>query len=69
MPNSPREIFELVFTLTVMGMQSDELNKYAREVIGNDKYQLWHEISLEELKAYLGFSILMGRYCLAAITG
>ena len=60
MPNCSREIFELVFTTTLMKMMRDQSNKYARGVMGNEKYQSWQGISVEELRAYLGFSILMG---------
>ena len=33
---------------------------YAKEVMGVERYDTWKEVSVEELKAYLGFSILMG---------
>ena len=34
-------------------------NRYAREVMGVKKYQSWREITVEDVKAFLGFSILM----------
>ena len=35
-------------------------NRYAREVMGADKYTCWREITIEDLKAFVGFSIQMG---------
>ena len=35
-------------------------NRYAREVMGDEKYDTWRVITADEVKAYLGFSILMG---------
>ena len=37
-----------------------QTNMYAKEVMGVEKYEVWKEVSVEEIKAYLGFSILMG---------
>ena len=37
-----------------------ESNRYAREVMGDDKYDKWKKIDTEELEAYWGFCILMG---------
>ena len=33
---------------------------YAKETMEPAKYSAWMEINLEELKAYIGFCILMG---------
>ena len=44
-----------------------QTNVYAREVMGPDKYEEWVEVTVEELKAYLGFSILMGIVRLPAL--
>ena len=37
-----------------------ESNRYAEEVMGSEKFQKWTKISVEEIKVFLGFSILMG---------
>ena len=42
-------------------------NRYAREVMGAEKYQSWREITVEDVKAFLGFSILMGINVLPSI--
>ena len=33
---------------------------YAKEVIGDERYAAWDKVTTDELKAYLGFCILMG---------
>ena len=35
-------------------------NEYAKLVMGAEKYEKWAKMTVEELKAFLGFSILMG---------
>ena len=37
-----------------------QIVSYARQVMGEDKYRSWKQVTVEELKAFLGFSILMG---------
>ncbi|XP_064384056.1 piggyBac transposable element-derived protein 4-like [Halichondria panicea] len=37
-----------------------ETNRYAREVMGDEKYEAWRTIDTEELQAFWGFCILMG---------
>ena len=38
----------------------EQTNLYAKEVMGEEKYQSWENVTQEELKAYLGFCVLMG---------
>ena len=38
----------------------DESNRYAKQVTGDVQYSLWMKITRAELKAFIGFSILMG---------
>ena len=38
----------------------EETNRYAEQVMGQDCYREWRKITKEELKAFFGFSILMG---------
>ena len=35
-------------------------SRYAEEVMGAERYSSWHNITLEDLKAFIGFNILMG---------
>ena len=44
-----------------------QTNLYAQQVMGPAKYVDWVEVSVPELKAYLGFSILMGIVKLPAL--
>ena len=59
-PDSPSDIFQLMFTPDPLQSIVEQSNFYAKEVMGEDKYGVWVKITTEELKAYLGFCILMG---------
>ena len=50
----------MFFTDDLMQLMVLESNRYAEEVMGTEKYSKWTKITAEELKAFLGFSILMG---------
>ena len=58
-PESPMETFELFYS-DLQKMIVDESNRYATQVMGDEKYADWTKITVEELKAFFGFSILMG---------
>ena len=45
----------------------NESNRYAKQMMGDDKYQEWTPMTVPELKAYFGFCILMGITKLPAI--
>ena len=38
----------------------EETNRYAQQVMGDEKFRSWKKITIEELKAFFGFTILMG---------
>ena len=38
----------------------DESNRYALQVMGQERFDKWTQITLPELRAYMGFCILMG---------
>ncbi len=59
-PESPSDIFQLMFTPALLDSIVEQSNLYAKEVMGEEKYSSWVKITSEELKAYLGFCILMG---------
>ena len=44
-----------------------QTNLYAKQVMGEEKYEDWEKLGVQELKAYIGFSILMGLVRLPAI--
>ena len=58
-PASPLEAFELFFTTDLLQRIVEESNRYARQVMG-ERSDAWNEMTLNDLKAYLGFHILMG---------
>ena len=43
-----------------MQLMVTESNRYAEEVMGSEKFDKWTKITVGELKAFLGFSVLMG---------
>ena len=59
-PDSPLEVFRLFFPNNLVQLIVEESNAYAREVMGDEKYSAWSKITPEDIKALLGFSILMG---------
>ena len=59
-PDNPLDAFLLTFTPDLIAMIVRESNRYAREVMGEKKYTSWEPMTDTELRAYLGFSILMG---------
>ena len=66
-PETPRDVFEIFFTDELMMLMVTESNRYAEDVMGSEKFAKWTKITEEEMKAFLGFSILMGINQLQAI--
>ena len=56
---SPLEVFQLFFTPELLDVIMQETNKYAKQVMGNEKFAKWRKMDVTELKALLGFKILM----------
>ena len=46
---------ELMFTPSLLDTIVEQSNVYAQEVMGEERYQLWIKITMEEIKAHLGF--------------
>ena len=59
-PESPLDVFELFFSDDLLDMIVEESNRYAAQVMGDERYREWRKITKEEMKAFFGFSILMG---------
>ena len=59
-PESPLDMFELFFSYDLLDMIVEESNIYAAQVMGDERYREWRKITKEEVKAFFGFSILMG---------
>ena len=49
----------MYFTLELLGNIIKETNRYANQVMGAAAYLDWEKVTVEELKAYFGFCILM----------
>ena len=59
-PESPVDVFDLFFTDDILQKTVEESNRYAQQVMGQEKYDNWRKITIPELRAHMGFSILMG---------
>lgn len=59
-PDSPIDIFNIFFTEDFLQGIVEESNRYARQVLGQELFDKWTEITLSELRAYMGFCILIG---------
>ena len=53
-------MFELFFSDDLLDIIVEESNRYAAQVMGDECYREWRKITHEEVKAFFGFSILMG---------
>lgn len=59
-PSNPGDVLQLFFTDELMNtMTLMESKAYALQVMGRDAYAKWSKFTAHELRAYLGFSILM----------
>ena len=58
--SSPLHVFGLFFTQDLLEEIATQTNSYSRTVMGAEKYDKWTKVSVVELKAFLGFSVLMG---------
>ena len=67
LPSSPVDVFSLFFTPTLMKHIVDQSNLYASECMGEEKFANWMKITVDELRAYMGFMILMGLVKLPSI--
>ena len=59
-PESPMDIFSLCFTEHFLQGIVGESNRYAQQVMGQERFYRWTKITLPELRAYMGFCNLMG---------
>ena len=58
-PDNPLAIFQLFFTDEILEEIVHASNEYAESTMGSEKFSNWAKYTLEDLKAYLGFQILM----------
>ena len=53
-------MFELFLSDDLLDNIVEKSNRYAAQVMGDERYREWRKITKEEVKAFFGFSILMG---------
>ena len=58
--SDPRELFSLLLDDTVVGLIVTETNRYAEQCLA-ESARVW-STNAEEIRAYIGFNILMGGY-------
>ena len=59
-PESPIDTLDPMFTPDLVDDMVEKSNRYAKEVMGEEKFSVWTKVTREELRAYLGFCVLMG---------
>ncbi len=59
-PESPLDIWRLLYTSDLIDTIVEESNRYAAEVMGPEKLAKWRPITVRDHEAFLGFTILMG---------
>ena len=59
-PERASEIFDLMFTAPFLDKIVAQTNLYAKQIMEEEKYNKWEKITRDELRAYIGFCILMG---------
>ena len=65
--DSPIDVFQHFLPDQFLQNVCVQTNLYAEQVMGPAKYLEWKEVNVTEMKAYIGFSILMGLVRLPAI--
>lgn len=66
-PETASQVFDLMFTPSFLDTIVEQSNLYAKQVMEEEKYASWEKLTREELRAYLGFCILMGVVHLPAL--
>ena len=56
----PVDVFDLYFSPDLMWEIMKQSNAYAKLVMGPEKFNKWEKITVEELRAFLGFTIFFG---------
>ena len=60
LPPTVLEMFQLFFTSALVGMIVEQTNAYAHEVLGDAAGDKWSDVTAEDIRAFLGFALLMG---------
>ena len=60
LPSTPLGVFHLLFIPTLINIICEQSNLYAQQVLSDNAYQHFDQITPTEIQAYFGFMILMG---------
>ena len=68
--NEAREldVFKKLFNDEILNVIVRETNRYARQKLAGDALDKWQDVTLEEIKAFLGVSVVMGVNILPSIS-
>ncbi|KAL5510165.1 hypothetical protein EMCRGX_G005660 [Ephydatia muelleri] len=58
--SSPAEVLSFLFVNELVETIVDETNMYAERMMEPAKFAKWKQVDMQEIKAYLGFNMLMG---------
>jgi hypothetical protein len=67
LPATILQIFLCFFTDELISMIADQTNLYAQQCMEAQSFDTWPKVSATEIRAYLGFFILMGLVPLSSI--
>ena len=67
LPSTVIDMFLCFFTEELLRMITEQSNLFAEQAMEQEEFQRWVKITTEEIKAYLGFIILMGLVRLPSI--
>ena len=59
-PESVKEVFQLIFTDTIVDYIVKESNRYALLVMGESNYDKWEKVNRDDILAYMGIMVMMG---------
>ena len=55
-----KEVFQLIFTDTIVDYIVKESNRYALLVMGESNYDKWEKVNRDDILAYMGIMVMMG---------
>ena len=59
-PDTVRGVFELIFDRDFINHIVVETNRYARTIMGEDRYRKWDKVEANDMYAFFGIMIMMG---------
>lgn len=59
-PDTVKEVFQLIFTNSIVDYIVQETNRYARAIMGEARYEKWETVKSNDIFAYCGIMIMMG---------